>query len=777
MRTIARWTCVALAGTFFVAAAPAIADTYTVNSTTDGVDAAPGNGICATATGACTLRAAVQEANAHVGADVISLPAGLYLLSLAGSGEDLAATGDLDVTEALEVNGAGRDSTIIDGLSADRIFQSGATTLALRDLTLRHGFFAGPGGGLFQNVGTVTIERVLFASNFSTTGGAIDQAGGALTITDSTFESNFSSGGPGGAVLLAGTGALTIMGTTFTGNGAVGSDAGAVASTTSGPVTVTNSTFSNNFANNVGALLASSGSAFSLDGSTFEGNQATSTYGGFFYFGPGNAVVTNTKGLGNFSAEIGAGFLNCAGTVQVSGSEFSDNVTLAGSGGGLFAAGGAGITIANTAFRRNAGGTGPGGGLDCVAGAGTLTLTDVEASDNAAAGGGGMYLLVPTITLTRVQVLRNGVGAGAGQGGGLFLAPSTVATISDSTFDGNISGAAGGGIYFSAPAAVTITNSTISNNRAAGVAPGGGAFLSSTMGTLTNVTFSGNVSDLVGGGAVVNGAFTLRNVTLADNTAPTGSALFNSSGTLTVGSSIIAGSAASHCAGSPITSGDFNIDSNGTCGLIGGNDRNNVDPQLGPLADNGGPTFTQLPAATSPAIDGGNPTGCPATDQRGETRPADGNGDGSAVCDAGAVEFLDLCPTAPAKTLPGICGCGVADTDAALPNGVADCLINGELKARLARAKTIVAGLTGDPSEAAAETELADIADGLGTYVKQFKAQLVLADPKAKLDKLAKKTKKPVKKVTKAKAGKKLDKAKTKATAALDNLDRAVAAQ
>jgi len=777
MRTIARWSCVALAMTLFAGAAPAIADTYTVNSTTDAVDATPGNGICATATGACTLRAAIQEANGHVGADVISLPAGLYLLSLAGSGEDLAATGDLDVTEALEVDGAGRDSTIIDGLNGDRIFQSAAGTLALRDLTLRHGFFAGPGGGLLQNIGTVTIERVLFASNLSTTGGAIAQADGALTITDSAFENNFSSGSGGGAVLLAGTGALTIMGTTFTGNGALGSYGGAVDTVTSGPVAVTNSTFSNNFAGNVGALQAAGSSAFTLDGSTFEGNQATNIVGGFYYGGPGNAVVTNTKALGGFSGTIGGGYLSASGTVQVSGSEFSDNVALSGSGGGLFVSGMAGITIANTVFRRNAGGAGSGGGLTCLAGgSSTLTLTDVEASDNAAgAGGGGMYLLAPTITLTRVQVLRN--GAGAGPGGGLFMTPSTLATISDSTFDGNISGAPGGGIFASSPTAVTITNSTISNNRAAGPVPGGGAFLGATTGTLTNVTLSGNVSDLTGGGAFLNGAFTLRNVTLADNTAPMGSALFNSSGTLTLGSSIVAGSAASHCAGSPITSGDFNIDSNGTCGLAGGNDRNNVDPQLGPLADNGGPTFTQLPASSSPAIDGGNPTGCPATDQRGQTRPTDGNGDGSSICDVGAVEFLDLCPSDPAKTEPGICGCGVADTDAALPNGVADCLINGELKARLARAKTIIAGLTGDASDAPLESELLDIQGGLAGYVKQFKTQLVLADPKAKLDKLAKKTKKPVKKVTKAKAGKKLDKAKAKATAALDNLDRAVAPQ
>src|SRR5207247_6634498 len=79
-----------------LAVAPAAAATFTVNDTTDAVDAAPGDGKCATAGATCTLRAAIQEANAHAGADTIMVPAGTYLLRIAGQGEDVAATGDLD---------------------------------------------------------------------------------------------------------------------------------------------------------------------------------------------------------------------------------------------------------------------------------------------------------------------------------------------------------------------------------------------------------------------------------------------------------------------------------------------------------------------------------------------------------------------------------------------------------------------------------------------------------------------------------------------------------
>ena len=101
-----------------VAVASAQADTYTVtvNSTKDVVDATPGNGICATAAGKCTLRAAVQEANAHAGAD----------------------------------------TTIIDRLKADGIFQVTAP-FAIRDVTLTHGY--GPSGSALLKSGARATSR------------------------------------------------------------------------------------------------------------------------------------------------------------------------------------------------------------------------------------------------------------------------------------------------------------------------------------------------------------------------------------------------------------------------------------------------------------------------------------------------------------------------------------------------------------------------------------------------------------------------------------------
>ena len=80
-----------------------------------------------------------------------------------------------------------------------------------------------------------------------------------------------------------------------------------------------------------------------------------------------------------------------------------------------------------------------------------------------------------------------------------------------------------------------------------------------------------------------------------------------------------------------------NLESANTCGLNAAGDKINANPKLGPLQNNGGTTWTHALLAGSPAIDGGTNSGCPATDQRGVSRPIDGDHDGSAVCDIGAV--------------------------------------------------------------------------------------------------------------------------------------------
>jgi len=109
-----------------------------------------------------------------------------------------------------------------------------------------------------------------------------------------------------------------------------------------------------------------------------------------------------------------------------------------------------------------------------------------------------------------------------------------------------------------------------------------------------------------------------------------------------------------------------------------------------------------------------------------------------------------------------------------MANGTADCFVNGELKARIARAKAIIGSLSGDQDPT--EAELNEIGGSLEPYLTQFDARSAERQEK-KVLKLAKNASKAIAKVTKAKAGKKLEKAKKTALKALDKFDATVAPQ
>src|SRR5438132_9965927 len=188
-----------------LAVAPAAAAMFTVNDTADAVDAAPGDGTCATAGARCTLRAAIQEANAHTGPDTIMVPAGTYLLTIAGRGEDAAATGDLDITDDVTtITGAGAASTILDGNGIDRIFEiaNPAAVVAISFLTIRNGD-PGPvagdadGGGVY-NQGTLTLTDVVVANNTSAGGGGGLSSVNDLTLTDCVVSGNTAATFGGG---------------------------------------------------------------------------------------------------------------------------------------------------------------------------------------------------------------------------------------------------------------------------------------------------------------------------------------------------------------------------------------------------------------------------------------------------------------------------------------------------------------------------------------------------------------------------------------------------
>ena len=91
---------------------------YTVNTTTDAVDANIGNGVCATSSGECSLRAAIQEANASFAAQTITLPAGTYKLTIEGDDEESAVTGDAAIPLPMRYSLAVQQLMPVTGLAA-----------------------------------------------------------------------------------------------------------------------------------------------------------------------------------------------------------------------------------------------------------------------------------------------------------------------------------------------------------------------------------------------------------------------------------------------------------------------------------------------------------------------------------------------------------------------------------------------------------------------------------------------------------------------------------
>lgn len=219
MKNPARVLCVVLFSIVFL---PSLvrAATFTVNSTLDAVDATPGDGICATAGAVCTLRAAIQEANALAGSDTIIVPAGTYTLTIAGTNEQAAATGDLDITSTITIQGDGADVTTVDAAGLDRTFEvTAAGNATLRGLRITGGNPGGNGGGILAS-GTTLIDRCAVVGNTGSFGGGILSNGAAITtITDTTISGNTGTGQGGGAN-LQGTGGQALTNVTISSNGA-----------------------------------------------------------------------------------------------------------------------------------------------------------------------------------------------------------------------------------------------------------------------------------------------------------------------------------------------------------------------------------------------------------------------------------------------------------------------------------------------------------------------------------------------------------------------------
>lgn len=256
---------------------------FLVNSFQDATDADPGDGLCATAEGLCTLRAAVQEANALPGPQRIALGAGVYLLSVSNdpfapavqpTPEDDAVTGDLDIKADLTLVGLDADRTVIHANQGDRVFEvHGAVTVVLEKLTLTGGapIDEGDGGGLRNNGGNVTLRQVSVTGNRAGSGGGIANRSGALTVIDSSLTANTTlEGGGGGGIHNEAL--LTLQNVTLSGNG--GGNGGAILAQ-GGDATLTNVTIYGNSATSAGGGINGNSEAIQLSNTILAGNSAS----------------------------------------------------------------------------------------------------------------------------------------------------------------------------------------------------------------------------------------------------------------------------------------------------------------------------------------------------------------------------------------------------------------------------------------------------------------------------------------------------------------------
>lgn len=329
-----------------------------------------------------------------------------------------------------------------------------------------------------------------------------------------------------------------------------------------------------------------------------------------------------------------------------------------------------------------------------------VTITGGDASGADGFDGGGLQISTQNVVLDDVRVTGNAAGS---NGGGIFIEEvegEPAVLINNSTIADN-EAVSGGGIYI-LEGTVGISNSTISGNDAVD-GSGGGIFIEDFAVFLTNSTISGNTATSDGGGIFTvsngtsNGLKGSYNVTITLNQAegdgggiasndfpapqggqfPFATRIFN-----TIVAENTSDGDGQDCANGNFPSGGFNligqIDPNDFCNnFVNGTNGDQVgttaapiDPLLGPLQDNGGPTFTHALLTGSTAIDRANGFGCEAadvqafidsgaetfnpltTDQRGETRPVAILNPDEPICDIGAYELQVTEPTPTPSVTP-----------------------------------------------------------------------------------------------------------------------------
>jgi CSLREA domain-containing protein len=552
-------------------AANAQAANYVVNSTAD--DAS--GGTCQPSPGTCTLRDAISSANGDTTSDTITFDP-----TLSGPITLTGANGPLSITHSggLAIDGPTSGTQEVSGGDQTQVFNITAPSgndVSLSHLKVSHGSTPNEGGAIFSGSGSPNSQ------------------GPNLTLTGDIVTDSNSTSNDGGGIYVDGP--LDLSGTTISGNTAADVGGGVYVDKYNenfADVTITNSTITGNSAASAGGMQSAKYS--SIENSHITDNHATSGSGGGIQTRGFHTVVTGSDVTGNTATDGGAGI------------------------------------AANTKYGTTISGS---------------TLSGNSVSGNAAIGGG-------------LEV--NAEAAGPGPLSGYLKYNPT--QVTDTTISGNTgAGGAGIGAMYVAPGSpITVRSSTISNNQGGRNSAGGGIFLISEIDSPVHVvdsTLTGNSADQGGGVSVGyggsryvfggnNGSLAIDNSTIASNNATqsgqsggiylgeysSGPNAPEHSPVIALNSTIVSGNKAAGspqdlARGSGSTDGGFNsafslIQTPGTVPFLNKKATlTGVNPQLGALANNGGPTKTMALAGTSPAIDQGHADTGLTNDQRGSAHP------------------------------------------------------------------------------------------------------------------------------------------------------------
>ncbi len=293
----------------------AFATTLTVNSTADDFDQ-PTNGNC-------TLREAILAANTNAAVDgcaagqagptvdVVAIPAGTFLLTVGPRGDDDAERGDLDLTDDVEIRGAGAHLTRIDAAGLDRLFHvAGGVIATITDLEARNGDAGSGNGGGIENDGELTLTRVALRDSFAQGPGGGIRNNALLTLRGTLVAGNETDDHGGG---IDNHGTSVLENSTFSGNDG-GNLGGGLYNLSGESMTVVHCTVRDNTAgngqaiHNAGNLTASN----SLIDGPCDGNVNTSgggnleSPGNTCGLGSGDLVNVTNAGLGPLSINGGS---------------------------------------------------------------------------------------------------------------------------------------------------------------------------------------------------------------------------------------------------------------------------------------------------------------------------------------------------------------------------------------------------------------------------------------------------------------------------------------